>query len=114
MGFYCKLYVDDDEIYAGDFSEVPKDTRLKIIDDLSEWADCLSKGGLNELLYSHLSWYDDRSKYCESCAVYSDETEWECVVCGSLVVERFIHERNTKLDKILMCVGMISRIEIDQ
>jgi hypothetical protein len=38
----------------------------------------------------------------------------KCSVCGSRLKERFVYARNKKLDLLLTCVGMISRIEVSR
>lgn len=111
--FFCKIYVDDDEIYSGDLSEIPDKFRDRIIWDVSEWADSLGKRGVNELLYSHLTWYDKRGLYCEPCSILNEDLDLEqCNSCSGKLEERYLHERSEKIDKILTCIGMISRIEV--
>jgi len=112
--FSCKIYVDDDEIYSGDLSEIPEKFRSRIARDIAEWAGSLGKRGVNELLYSHLIWYEKRGFFCKSCETYEDPDNIECSNCGSGLEEKYIYERNEKIDKILTCIGMISRIEVGQ
>jgi len=112
-GFFCKIYVDEDEIYSGDLSEIPEKFRNRVIDDISEWADSLGKRGLNELIYSHLVWYEKKAYYCEECDRLDLDTS-ECEACGAMIKERYLHERNTKLDKIMTCIGMISKIQVSK
>ncbi len=111
--FFCKIYVDDDEIYSGDLSEIPEKFRARIIGDISEWADSLGKSGVNELLYSHLVWYHKKGSYCSSCEVINEDSEIEqCETCSAQLTEQYIYERSEQIDKILTCIGMISRIEV--
>ena len=111
--FFCKIYVDDEEIYSGDLSEIPQKFRDRVIGDLSEWADCLGKSGTNELLYSHLVWYNKKGSYCDKCNDMFEDSEAEnCGTCTSELEERYIYDRDDKIDKILTCIGMISRIEV--
>lgn len=111
--FFCKIYVDDDEIYSGDLSEIPEKFRARIVGDISEWADCLGKSGVNELLYSHLVWYHKKGSYCGNCEVTHEDSEVvQCVKCSAQLTERYIYERDEQIDKILTCIGMISRIEV--
>ncbi|MER3446884.1 MAG: hypothetical protein C4291_08605 [Candidatus Dadabacteria bacterium] len=112
MGFFCRIYVDKEEIYSGDLTEVPEKFRDGIKEALSYWADSLGKRGLNELVYSLFSWYNEKGMYCERCDSWSDEEK--CVECSGELKERFIYSRNKKLDLILTCVGMISRIEFSE
>jgi hypothetical protein len=111
MGFFCRIYVDNQEIYSGDLSEVPARFRQEIIEAFTDWADSLGKRGLNELLYSLFTWYEKKGMYCEACGTWDEEKEI-CPLCGGKLSERFAYERNTKLDLLLTCVGMISRIEV--
>jgi len=110
--FTCKIYVDNDEIYSGDLSEIPEKYRNRIIRDISEWADSLGKRGVNELLYSHLAWYEKIASYCNSCDSYEDSDSNNCSNCSSELEQKYIHDRNEKIDKILTYIGMISKIEI--
>ena len=111
--FFCKIFVDDDEIYSGDLGEIPEKFRARIIGDISEWAYCLGKSGTNELLYSHLVWYNKKGMYCEQCDVMHENTEIEeCETCEIEMQEQYIYDRDEKIDRILTCVGMISKIEV--
>ncbi len=111
--FFCKIFVDDDEIYSGDLSEIPEKFRNRIILDISEWADSLGKRGVNELLYSHLTWYDKKGLFCESCSIVVEDLDTaQCNNCGTEVKERYLHERDSNIDKIMTCIGMISKIQV--
>lgn len=113
IDFFCKIYVDDDEIYSGDLSEIPEKFRNRVIGDIKEWADSLGKSGINELLYSHLVWYEKRGLHCGTCAIlFEDKGASECMDCGAELKVGYIYERNAKLDKIMTCVGMISKIQV--
>jgi len=112
--FSCRIYVDNDEIYSGDFSEVPEKFRSRITADIAEWAGSLGKRGVNELLYSHLTWYESRGMFCNSCEEYRDSDKALCTVCSGDLEEKYIYERNEKIDKILTCVGMITKIDVSQ
>lgn len=122
--FICKIYVSEDEIYSGDLSEVPEQFRQKIISDLGEWASTLGKRGLNELVYSHLAWYEERGLFCGKCVKWVEEEaeeaeeaveaefEGRCGTCGEKLGIRYIYQRNEKLDKIITCVGLISEVRV--
>ena len=111
--FYCKIFVNENEIYSGDFGEVPEKFRTGMVRDLSEWAGSLGKRGLNELIYSHLAWYEEKGLYCEGCGTWKAEGGVkECAECGKKLKERYIHEREKRLDMIITCVGMISGVQI--
>jgi hypothetical protein len=112
MSFFCRIYVDEDEIYSGDLIEVPEKFRKVIKESLSDWADSLGRRGLNELIYSLLSWYNEKGMYCERCESWGDEEK--CSECWGKLKERFVYDRNKKLDLVLTCVGMISRIEVSE
>ena len=111
--FACKIYVNEDEIYSGDLNEVPTEFRNAIKRDLSEWADSLGKRGLNELIYSHLAWYEKKETYCVKCGKTGYvEGEVECGECRRKLRQRYLYQRNSKLDMIITCVGMISRVQV--
>jgi hypothetical protein len=113
--FFCTIYVDENEIYSGDLSEIPENFRNRVIGDIAEWADSLGKRGINELLYSHLVWYERRTKFCQSCENLEEDLDMrECESCGAELKELYIHERNDKLDKIMTCIGMISKIQVSE
>lgn len=114
MGFFCRIYVDKEEVYSGDLTEVPERFRKGIEEAFLDWADSLGKSGLNELVYSLFTWYEKKGMYCEGCNIWSHEGENGCPVCGGGLKERFVYERNKKLDLLLTCVGMISRIEVSR
>ena len=113
MGFFCRIYVDKEEIYSGDLTEVPEKFREGIKEALSDWADSLGRRGLNELIYSLFSWYNEKGMYCDGCDSWGDDEE-KCSECGGKLKERFVYSRNKSLDLILTCVGMVSRIEVSK
>ncbi len=111
--FYCRILVNEEEIYSGRLAEVPEGTRVKMMRDLSEWADSLGKRGLNELIYSHLAWYDEKGVFCAECGKRDTGAgAGECAECGSGLVEQYVHARDKKLDMIITCVGMITKVQI--
>ena len=111
--FTCRVFVNEDEVYSGGFEEVPETYRKKIRRDLSEWSDRLGKTGLNELLYSHLSWYDAMDTYCMDCGEFRDGGAGDsCGVCGSRLSMKYVHDRNKNLDLLMTCMGMISRVVV--
>ena len=111
MGFFCRIYVDKQEIYSGHFEEVPEKFRQNIKDDLSQWADSLGQRGLNELIYSHFVWYEKKEMYCDRCEKWNGVKK-TCVVCGNNARGRFFYERNDRIELIQACIGMITRIEV--
>jgi hypothetical protein len=112
MDTIFRIYVDKDEIYSGNLSEVPDRFRTGIREAFSEWADSLGKRGLNELVYSLFVWYNEKEMYCQHCEKWGEELN--CSSCGSGLKERYVYERNKKLDLLLTCVGMISSIEVSR
>ena len=114
--FNCEIYVNEEQIYSGDLSEVPLKFRERIIEDLTEWAQTLGKRGLNELMYSHLAWYEEMGNYCGACARWVDETEGApetvCSACGEKTQHRYLYKRDEKLDRIITCTGLITEIRV--
>lgn len=110
----CKIYVNEDEIYAGDLQEVPERFRRAMKRDLADWAGSLGKRGLNELIYSHLAWYEEKDIYCTECGNREGRGEdGVCEDCGGKLSESYTYERNKNLDMIITCVGMITAVHID-
>ena len=113
-----RIFVNQDEIYNGNLAEVPEEYRNRIANDLKEWGSTLGKRGLNELLYSHLAWYEKMGYYCLDCGVWledgGDDTEISCEECGGRVEHRYIYPRDEKLDKIITCAGLISEVRIEE
>ena len=113
--FYCRIFVNEKEIYSGNLGEVPERFRARMIRDLSEWAESLGKRGLNELIYSHLAWYEEKGMHCAECGtLYADGSLTVCAECGNKPGERYIYERDKRLDMIITCVGMISKVQISR
>lgn len=107
------IFVNDDEIYSGDFGEVPEKKRASITNDLAEWSGSLGKRGLNELIYSHLAWYEEKDVFCAECGGRNENgTIDKCARCGGKMVTRYVHERSAGLDRIMTCVGMITQVKI--
>lgn len=106
-----KVFAENQEIYKGPLDEIPDYLRDNFIEAIVEWGDCLSKSGLNELVYSSLHWYNEKTFYCENCEQSCEEAD-SCKNCGSTLQEAFKHERNPEIDRILDCIGMINRVEI--
>ncbi|NIP38433.1 MAG: hypothetical protein GWM89_05130 [Candidatus Dadabacteria bacterium] len=106
-----KIFVDDEVIYTGVFTEVPENYRENLISCLDDWSAVLSKKSINELLYSLFYWYYQKKMYCSGCKNYF-EADPKCEECDLELTSRFIHERNPDVDKILDCIGMITRVEV--
>jgi hypothetical protein len=113
--FTCKIYVNEDEIYSGQLGEVPEKFRKGMKRDLSDWAESLGKRGLNELIYSHLAWYEEKDVSCTECGKSEvAEQDDACPDCGGKITESYIYERNKSLDIIITCVGMITAVHISE
>jgi len=107
-----EVYVNDSRIYAGNFQEVPDRFRDDILEALDEWGTVLAKSGLNEMLYSLLAWYEEKIYLCENCnKEFDDETQF-CTSCGESVKSRYKYERDENLTRIIMCIGMITHVDI--
>lgn len=116
--FTYRILVNEDVIYSGKLGEVPEKFRIKIQNDLREWGSTLGKRGLNELLYSHLAWYEEMSDYCSGCGRWvedcGEDIELCCGVCGEKPERRYIYPRDEKLDRIITCAGLISEVLIEE
>ncbi len=112
MGKIFNIYADSDQVYSGNFSEIPSEHKEKISEALIEWGDILSKGGLNETIYSLLFWYNEKEFVCAQCNEKSKENK-NCSSCGKPLSESFKHERNDKIDNLLNYIGMLTRLEIE-
>ena len=106
------IYVGEERIYSGPLEEIPDHYRENLVEAISEWGDCLSKSGFRELIYSSLHWYTLKTYYCGDCAKELD-SGGSCGECGGDVSEDFAHERNPEIDRIMMCIGMIDRVEME-
>jgi hypothetical protein len=110
-----RIFVNEKEIYSGNLEEVPERFRARMIRDLAEWADSLGKRGLNELIYSHLAWYEEKGMHCAECGTWdTGGGSGKCAECGSKLGERYIYERDKGLDMIITCVGMISKVQVSK
>ncbi|HEX9667726.1 MAG TPA: hypothetical protein VGA95_14360 [Thermodesulfobacteriota bacterium] len=111
MGSLFKIYVGEKEIYSGGLTEVPGKFRDVIIEDISYWAGSLGKRGLNELLYSHLRWYEEKGMFCDKCDTWC-HLNIQCPHCGGMLNELYVYDRDKGLDMLLTCIGIITRIEV--
>ena len=111
MGKKYKVFVDDSEIYSGDFSEVPTKFRGKIVEAFSEWGEIMGKRSLNEMIYSLFFWYDDKEYVCDRCNQIYDENI-HCSDCNIGLESRNKYDKDEKISHLLTCVGMITHIEV--
>lgn len=109
-----RIFVSDDEIYYGNFDEVPEKFRDDLKEALDEWGTVLGKSNLNEMIYSLLAWYDQRLYVCNECEEEFSETRNSCDSCGNINIEtKYKYERDEKLTRLMLCIGMITHIEIN-
>ena len=108
-----KIFVDDEQIYYGDFSEVPENFRENILEALGDWGEVLGKRGLNEMIYSLFTWYGKVEMVCEDCK-QSFEQQIDCVNCGGVLISKSKYEQNEKITNLLNCIGMITHLEMEQ
>jgi len=106
------IYVGEERIYSGPLEEIPDYYRENLVEAISEWGECLSKSGLRELIYSSLHWYNAKTYYCGACEKELDSGDG-CGECGGDASEVFAHERNPEIDRIMMCIGLIDRVEME-
>ncbi len=112
MSELFRIYVGEEEIYSGGLDEIPDYYRRNLVEAISEWGECLSKSGFRELLYSSLHWYNMKTYYCGNCEKESDEGG-ACGDCGAEMSETFVHKRDSGIDRIMMCIGLIDRVEME-
>ena len=112
MSKIFNIFADSEKVYSGDFSEIPAEHKEKISEALIEWGDILSKGGLNETIYSLLFWYNEKEFGCSDCSEVFKSGD-VCPSCGGTLTESYIHERNDKIDNLLNYIGMLTRLEIE-
>jgi hypothetical protein len=105
------IYVDSEIVYKGNFSEVPSLYRENLISSLEQWADILGNKSLNELLYSSFYWYYNKTLYCSSCKEFFDD-EVKCLDCNLELANKYFYDRNANIDKIMDCIGMITRVTV--
>lgn len=106
------IFVNDTEIYEGDFREVPEKFRDSLTEGLDEWGEILGKSNLNEMIYSLLAWYEEKQYLCSDCGEEQYPEADECEYCGAEVYSQYRYDRNEKLTRIILCTGMITHIQI--
>ena len=113
MSLQFSIYVDNEEIYTGNFSEVPDEHRITIVDALNDWGEVLGKNGLNEMIYSLFTWYNQLHYVCNDCSLsYNDQST--CKDCGRELDQENRYQQNEKITSLLNCVGMITHLEISE
>ncbi len=106
------VYASGKRVYSGDFSEVPRPHRERLVEAIEQWGDVISGGGLNELLYSFLCWHDETVFCCAECGS-SGGSGGRCD-CGGMFEQKPKYEKNEKISRILMCVGSINRVVVEE
>ena len=106
-----RIYVEEEQVYYGNFSEVPDEHRDKIVEALNDWGEVLGKSGLNEMIFSLFTWYSQRQYECVKCDELFNE-QAVCDICGEELISKNIYEQNEKISGLLNCVGMITHLEI--
>jgi len=106
-----EIYVDNEIIYHGTLAEIPSLYKESLISSLEQWADTLGEKSLNELLYSSLYWYYKEKLYCSSCKEFFDD-EVKCLDCNMELANKYFYDRNANIDKIMDCIGMITRVTV--
>jgi hypothetical protein len=106
-----EIYVDNEIVYKGNFSEVPSLYREQLISSIDQWADVLGKKSLNELLYSSFYWYYKKKLYCPDCKGFFDD-ETKCLDCNLELADRYFYDRNADIDRIMDCIGMITSVVV--
>ena len=111
MSVEFRIFVEDELVYSGNFSEVPQEHRREIVEALNEWGEVLEKGGLNEMIFSLFTWYNQKQYECLKCGEIYNEYE-VCLKCGEELVTKNKYQRNRKISALLNCTGMITHLEI--
>lgn len=109
-----RIFVNDTVIYSGNFDEVPDKFRQDLTEALDEWGDVLGKSNLNEMIYSLLAWYEEREYVCNDCGKEHYDQKVSCDNCGAGINSQYRYERDERLTRIMLCIGMITHIEINE
>ena len=111
MSINFSIYVEEQQVYSGNFSEVPEEFRENIIEALNDWGEVLGKNGLNEMIFSLFTWYDQKLFECINCnEIFNRQTI--CDNCGEELTTKNKYDENKKISGLLDCVGMITHLEI--
>lgn len=107
------VYASGERVYSGDFSEVPEPYRKELTEAIDRWGDVMVGWGLNELVYSFLCWHNETVFKCGGCG-FSSGGSGKCSACGTVLERKPKHEKNEKISRLLMCVGSINRIVVEE
>lgn len=108
-----RIFVNESEVYNGSFREVPDKFRHDIVEALDEWGDVLGKSNLNEMIYSLLVWYEERVYSCTDCNEEHEQERESCEQCGAEVIPQYKYERDERLTRLMLCIGMITHVKIN-
>lgn len=113
MSINFKIFAENEVIYCGSFSELPKEDRKNIVEALDEWGEILSKGGLNEMIFSLLARYSQKQYECLQCETVVNNGS-TCPDCGEMLSQKNVHPQNEKISLLLNCIGMITHLEVER
>ncbi|MGI9554203.1 MAG: zinc-ribbon domain-containing protein [Thermodesulfobacteriota bacterium] len=105
------IFVDKEQIYSGNFEEVPDEYREKIVEALNDWGEVLGKNGLNEMIFSLFTWYGQKHYQCPNCNERFEEQAF-CSECREDLISINKYTQNEKISGLLNCIGMITHLEI--
>ena len=109
-----RIFVNESEVYSGNFEEVPERFRSELLEALDEWGTVLGKSNLNEMIYSLLAWYEERIYVCSECSREHDEEVDSCDTCGGEEIDMtYRYDRDERLTRLMLCIGMITHVEIN-
>ncbi|MGI9533634.1 MAG: hypothetical protein ACR2NW_01685 [Thermodesulfobacteriota bacterium] len=111
MNHNFRIYVEEEQIYSGNFEEVPDEYREKIVEALNDWGEVLGKNGLNEMIFSLFTWYSQKQYQCPNCNEHFNEQS-DCLNCKEELISINKYKQNEKISGLLNCVGMITHLEV--
>lgn len=107
------VYLSSGErVYRGDFSEVPEPYRKTLVEAIDQWGDVMVGWGLNELIYSLMCWHEETVFECGHCEFVSEVSD-SCEKCAKPLEPKRKYKRSEKISRLLMCVGSINRITVE-
>ncbi len=107
------VYAAGKRVYSGDFSEVPEPYRKELIEAIDQWGSIMVGWGLNELIYSFMCWHNETVFNCAECG-FSSGVSKRCEDCCKLLEPKPKYERSEKISRLLMCVGSINRVVVEE
>jgi len=113
MDINFKIFVEDEIIYYGNFSELPQEHREKMVEALDEWGELLGKSGLNETIFSFLALCKQKQYECPECGKTGNKIT-TCPDCGDKIIQKDTSPQNEKISTLLNCIGMITHLEVER